>query len=95
MQRVEVEEFLLPLDSDQNADFFCVICLGVLVKPMCCREGHSYCDACIQLSLHIKSECPVDRCRLTKKMLTYNRPLENVRNTFLLCFLSLFDDDIF
>ena len=78
MQKTKAEDFVRPLDIDRDADFFCVICLDVLVKPMCCRQGHSYCDACIQLSLNTKSVCPVDRCRLTKKMLTYNRPLENV-----------------
>ena len=71
----EVEDFTQRL----NSNFICVICEGVLVKPMCCREGHSCCDTCIRTWLATKSECPVDRGLLTVATIFRNRPLENVR----------------
>ena len=71
---MDFDEFVEPV----NENFVCGICEGVVVKPMCCREGHSYCEGCINRWLTEKSECPVDRSRLTKENLYHNRPLENV-----------------
>lgn len=72
---VEVEDFII---QPISRNFICVICESVLVKPMCCHEGHSYCNACIRTWLSLKNVCPVDRGSLTQENLTYNRPLENV-----------------
>ena len=71
----DLVDFVDPVDEN----FICGICEGILVKPMCCREGHSYCESCINRWLSEKPECPVDRSRLTLETLTYMRPLENVR----------------
>ena len=71
----DLADFVEPV----NDNFICGICEGVLVKPMCCREGHSYCEGCITRWLAEKQECPVDRSRLTRKTLTNNRPLDSVR----------------
>lgn len=78
---MELNEFEEPV----NPALMCGICEGVLVKPMCCREGHSYCEGCICRWLMEKPECPVDRSRLTKDSLTYNRPLETVSGYALFC----------
>ena len=87
IRMAEVEDFLLPLDPD----FMCAICEGVLVKPMCCREGHPYCDECIQTWLINKSECPMKCGPLIPEMLSYNRPLEKVDGSlkYVLYFLLL------
>ena len=60
---MDADEFVEPV----NENFICGICEGVLVKPMCCREGHSYCEGCIDRWLTEKPECPVDRSGLTKE----------------------------
>ena len=71
----DLADFVEPV----NENFICGICEGVLVKPMCCREGHSYCEGCITRWLAQKQECPVDRLHLTREALTNNRPLDSVR----------------
>ncbi len=72
---MDTEEFVDPV----NENFLCGICEGVLIRPMCCKEGHSYCHGCITPWLAQKAECPMDRSRLTEATLTHNRSLENVR----------------
>jgi hypothetical protein len=67
-------EFVTELLDEYN----CGICHGVMINPVCCREGHSWCESCIGQWLHNHNTCPMGRDRLTVAQLNKLRPVEQV-----------------
>ena len=59
-------------------DFVCPVCLEVFVEPMQCKEGHVFCKVCIEKTLQMKEECPMDRSKLQMADLGRVRALENM-----------------
>jgi hypothetical protein len=69
-----------PESSSTNLyeEFLCGICQELMLQPVCCVEGHSWCQSCIQEWLDLNETCPVDRQPLVSSTLARNRPLETV-----------------
>jgi len=57
----------------------CKLCLGVLNKPVQCKQGHIYCESCFHRWLRTnKKSCPTCKEKITMKALSRNRHLENI-----------------
>ncbi|KAJ3446048.1 hypothetical protein M0812_08583 [Anaeramoeba flamelloides] len=56
----------------------CPICLDTLKTPIkMCKNGHSFCQVCIEIALHTSKQCPICRIETTKNSLSRNLFLEN------------------
>ena len=66
--------------SDKSADSVCGVCLGVMQKPASgCREGHSFCQACLAKALRKQRRCPTCRQHISwTNDLVPNRTAENI-----------------
>jgi hypothetical protein len=62
-----------------DEEFQCFICHeDVMLSPVSCSDGHTFCKLCIEKWLCLNKTCPVDRGVLSASGLMRNRPLENV-----------------
>jgi antitoxin component YwqK of YwqJK toxin-antitoxin module len=59
-------------------EFLCGICHELMLSPVSCSEGHTWCKLCIEQWLQNGNSCPVDRRPIVSAALTRNRPLENM-----------------
>jgi hypothetical protein len=73
---MDTEEFNVAVPDE----YICGICHNVMIKPVCCREGHSWCESCIGQWLQKNDTCPVGREQLNQETLTRLRPFEMVRS---------------
>ena len=71
---MEPSDFLTEVDEE----LICCICHEVLLMPMVCREGHTFCEACIESWLERNNTCPMDRKNLEKTDLTPVRIVANM-----------------
>ena len=73
---MDLDEFV----GDVSSELFCSVCTGVLGgMPRACREGHNFCEECINHWLDDgHGNCPVDRLPLSKDGLFKNRALANM-----------------
>jgi len=53
-------DFEIPLIEE----FKCPICWGPLVEPIQTLCGHHFCNDCINKSIRLRRECPVDKKKL-------------------------------
>ena len=67
-------DFLTEVDEE----LICGICTSVLLNPMSCKEGHTFCNTCITTWLGQKKTCPMDRKRLGKNDLCTVRVVANL-----------------
>ena len=67
-------------------DCVCGVCLGVMQKPASgCREGHSFCRACLTKALRKQRRCPTCRQHISwTSDLVPNRTAENIIATMKL-----------
>ena len=68
------------VDQPVQSQFICSICLGVLIEARSCKDGHTFCLACISEWLvdKRKKTCQMDRSKLKLKELSVNRPLDQL-----------------
>ena len=73
---MDLDEFV----GDVSSELFCSVCTGVLGgMPRACREGHNFCEECINHWLDDgHGNCPVDCLPLSKDGLFKNRALANM-----------------
>lgn len=84
--RLLESSYLKTMDTSQflyqPADYvLCIICSKVLMKPVSCREGHTYCRHCIETQLSVNPKCPGcpdTRSTLSSDMLTTCTNIEQV-----------------
>lgn len=71
---MEVADFT----NEVEEAFICGICRGVMIKPVCCKDGHSWCHECITQWLDKNPICPEGGNKLLLADLTTLRPIEQV-----------------
>jgi hypothetical protein len=76
--RLIMDEREFEFVSELLEEYNCGICQSVMIKPVCCREGHSWCESCIGQWLHNHDTCPMGGDQLTVAQLNKLRPLEQV-----------------
>lgn len=66
--------------SSVDVELLCGICTLVMKDPRCCRQGHAFCDSCIQawLSVAPSGTCPIGREPLAATELARVRPLQSI-----------------
>lgn len=70
-----------PLDqfiAEVDENLICSICRDVMTNPVSCRDGHTFCENCINAWLLSNKVCPLDRQPLRKRELIRNLPLRGV-----------------
>ncbi|XP_065831707.1 TNF receptor-associated factor 4-like isoform X1 [Oscarella lobularis] len=68
----------IPLDhffTKVDENLVCPICREVLRNPVSCRDGHTFCEACVVEWLARHANCPMDRRPLAKRELIRNLPV--------------------
>ena len=58
--------------------FYCSICLDIMKDPVCCSDGHSYCNGCIRNWLSQSTTSPMTNERLAHTDLIPNHALRSL-----------------
>jgi hypothetical protein len=66
------------VDEVIDDEYMCGICHSVMIKPVCCRDGHCWCESCIRQWLKNNNTCPMGREALSVQQLSNLRPIERV-----------------
>ena len=81
------------LVGDEDEDLLCPICLQTFTNPVCCSDGHTFCDACIKAVLKTTRYCPMDRKEITLKDLKANEEVKKkVKASLVQCKTNLTSD---
>ena len=61
-----------------NHNLLCAICKDIFEDPVCCPEGHTFCNQCITDWVNRQKVCPLDRKKLYITLLRKELTIKNI-----------------